>query len=119
MIDDPNLLAVAKRVVWFKPPEETLRDTTLFLNHAMTYGGVRDVLTVREHFDDEALRHALREAYPGVFDPHSWAYWHTVLGVTPVPELPTRKIPGTHGLKPIHWPFRRDAGPGSGSDRET
>ena len=69
MTHDSDLLAVAKRVVWFESPEETLRDTTLFLNHVMTHGGVRDVLTVREHFDDQALRHALREACPGVFDP--------------------------------------------------
>ena len=106
MTHDSDLLTVAKRVVWFESPEETLRDTTLFLNHVMTHGGVRDVLTVREHFDDQALRHALREACPGVFDPRSWAYWHTVLGMTPVPELPTRKIPGTRGMKPIPWPFR-------------
>lgn len=29
----PELLRVAKRMVWFKPPEETLRDPVLFLNH--------------------------------------------------------------------------------------
>ena len=104
---DAELLAVARRVVWFKPPEETLRDTTWFLNHAMTHGGVRDVLAVRQHFDDEALRHALRHAHPGVFDPRSWAYWHTVLGMTPVPALPTRNIPGTSGMTPVRWPFRR------------
>ena len=118
MTHDPDLLAVAKRVVWFQPPEETLGDTTLFLNHVMTYGTVPDVLTVREHFDDQALRDALRDAYPGVFDARSWAYWHTVLGMTPVPELPIRKIPGTEGMKPVPWPFRRRDDADSGTEEE-
>lgn len=40
MTDPPRteLLRVAKRVVWFKPPEETLRDPVFFLNHVMTVG---------------------------------------------------------------------------------
>ena len=32
----PELLRVAKRMVWCKPPEETLADPVLFLSYAMT-----------------------------------------------------------------------------------
>jgi hypothetical protein len=32
----PDLERVAKRVVWFKTPVETLKDVNLFLAHLMT-----------------------------------------------------------------------------------
>lgn len=89
----PDLLRVAERMVWFKPPEETLAEPFLFLSHAMTYGTVDDLRVVRAHFTDDDLRQALRAAAPGVFDARSWAYWHAVLGVHPAPPLPTRSLP--------------------------
>jgi hypothetical protein len=33
----PELLAVAERVVWFKPPAEALADPIHFLAYVMTY----------------------------------------------------------------------------------
>lgn len=39
----PGLLAVAERVVWFKPPAEALADPVHFLAHVMTYGTVEDL----------------------------------------------------------------------------
>lgn len=87
---DPDLLEVARRVVWFKPPLETLRNQVFFLNHAMTYGDVEDVAVVRRCYDDEILRDALRNAHAGIFDPRSWSYWHTILGMQPVPPMPVR-----------------------------
>lgn len=89
----PDLLRVAKRMVWFKEPEETLRDPVFFLCHVMTYGTVADVATTREHFSDNHLREALRLAHPGILDARSWTYWHVVLDVQPVPPLPTRRLP--------------------------
>ena len=103
-----ELEAVARRVVWFKPPEETLGDTVFFLNYAMTFADAQDIVTVRRYFDDDTLRDALRRALPGVFDARSWAYWHAVLHGTPPPPLPTRQIPGTEGMVPVRWPFRRE-----------
>lgn len=89
-----DLLRVAKRMVWFKPPAEALADPVLFLTHTMTYGTVDDLQVVRAHFTDDQLRQALRAGLPGVFDARSWAYWHAVLAVRPVPPLPTRRLPG-------------------------
>ncbi|MCY4076216.1 MAG: hypothetical protein OXH04_12400 [Acidobacteria bacterium] len=88
-----DLLGVAKRMVWFKAPEETLSDPVLFLSHTMTYGTVEDLRVVRAHFADDQLRQALRTGLPGIFDPRSWAYWHAVLAIRPVPPLPTRRLP--------------------------
>ena len=53
-----------------------------------------DLRVVRAHFTDDQLRQALRAGLPGVFDARSWAYWHAVLGVDPVPPLPARRLPG-------------------------
>ena len=89
-----ELLRVAKRMVWFKPPEETLADPVLFLSHAMTYGTVDDLRVLRTRFTDDQLRQVLRAGLPGVFDARSWAYWHAVLNVRPVPPLPTRRLQG-------------------------
>ena len=102
-----DLLEVARRVVWFKPPHEALRNRVLFLNHAMTYGDVQDVLAVRRSLDDEALRDALRKAHPGIFAPRSWACRHTVLGMVPVPPMPVRRHSPRQGE-------RRVAGPAPG-----
>ena len=88
----PDLHRVARRVVWFKPPEETLRDPVLFLNHAMTWGTIEDLRIVRTHFTDDELREALRRAHPGILDARSWSYWHLVLGLEPAPPLPVRRL---------------------------
>jgi hypothetical protein len=50
MLPSPELVRVAKRMVWFKPPEETLEDTAFFLAHVMTYGTVEDVVTAKKYY---------------------------------------------------------------------
>ena len=70
-----ELLRVAKRMVWFKPPEETLADPVLFLSHVMTHGTVEDLQVMRGHFTDEQLWQVQRAGLPGVFDAQSKAYW--------------------------------------------
>lgn len=97
----PELLRVARRVVWFQPPEATLRDPVLFLNHAMTYGTIEELRTIRSHFGDHELRAALRNAHPGIFNGRSWSYWHLMLDLGPPPPLPRRRIPGTEGMQSL------------------
>ena len=93
MRHDAELRAVAKRVVWFKPSDQTLRDDVFFLNHVMVWGDVRDTQCIRRRYSDDQLRHALVHAHPGVFDARSWHYWHIVLGIRPIPPLPRRRLP--------------------------
>jgi hypothetical protein len=47
-----DLQRTAKRVVWFKPPEETLNETKLFLAHVMTYGTLEDIVTAMKCYSD-------------------------------------------------------------------
>ena len=49
---NPDLQAVAKRVVWFKPPDKTLNDVRLFLAHVMTYGTLSDIITTLHYFSE-------------------------------------------------------------------
>ena len=104
--DDPALIAAARQVVWWMPPEESLRDEILFLNQAMQFGTLEVVQAIRKHFDDETLRNALRNARAGIFDRRSWAYWHLVLGMGDAPPLPVRYIPGVDPSE-----LKRECGP--------
>jgi len=88
-----SLLDVAARVVWFSQPQETLKDPCFFLNHVMVHGRITDIVETRRYFDDDALRHALKHAHPGIWDQRSWSYWHTVLDMLPIPSMPVR-FPG-------------------------
>jgi hypothetical protein len=92
----PNLLAVAERVVWFKPPSEALADAVHFLAHVMTYGTVEDLRALEGVVGADEFWEALDHAPPGVFDACSWAYWNLKCGRTPAPPLPVRR-----GLEPI------------------
>ncbi|HBH28324.1 MAG: hypothetical protein N839_0005300 [Desulfofustis sp. PB-SRB1] len=87
----PELLRIASRVVWFKEPEETLREPIHFLAHVMTYGSLEDLKEIDDIVGMEDYRETLDHAPPGVFDPRSWAYWNLICGRTPCPPLPLRK----------------------------
>ena len=89
----PELLTVAERVVWFKPPRETLADPVHFLAHVMTYGTLEDLHALDGIVDLNDFREVLEHAPPGIFDARSWAYWNLKCGRMPAPPLPEREIP--------------------------
>jgi hypothetical protein len=91
-----ELLAVAERVVWFKPPAEALADPVHFLAHVMTYGTVEDLRALNGVAGPNEFRETLDNAPPGVFDARSWAYWNLKCGREPAPPLPVRR-----GLEPV------------------
>ena len=88
----PELLRVARRVVWFKSPEAALADPIHFLAHIMTYGTADDLAAVSSVIGHDDLCEVLDNAPPGVFDPRSWAYWNLICGRRPPPPLPTRNF---------------------------
>ena len=97
--ETPELLTVAERVVWFKPPRETLTDPVHFLAHVMTYGTVEDLRALDGVIGPNEFREALENAPPGVFDGRSWSYWNLKYGRSPAPPLPVRR-----GLQPVQPP---------------
>jgi hypothetical protein len=92
----PELLEVARRVVWFDEPERALADPVRFLAHVMVFGTVEDLRALHGIACKDAYREVLENAPPGIFDARSWAYWNLVCGRRPAPPLPVRA-----GLQPI------------------
>jgi hypothetical protein len=86
----PELLNVARRVVWFKDPDKALADPLHFLAHVMTYGTAEDLKALKGIVGKEDFREVLDKAPPGIFDARSWAYWNLKCGRQPAPPLPTR-----------------------------
>ena len=84
---------MARKYVWWQPPEETLADRKLFLAQLMTLGTVEDVRWMLAAASGDELRAVLRDPPVGVFNPRSWSFWHLRLGLNPVPVLPVRRLP--------------------------
>jgi hypothetical protein len=91
----PELLRVARRVMWFEEPERALADPLQFLVHVMVFGGVEDFKALREIVSKDDYRDVLEHAPPSVFDVPSWAYWNLVCDRQPTPPLPIRILPPT------------------------
>jgi hypothetical protein len=87
-----DLIRVAKRVVWLKPPEETLKDPVFFLTNVMARAKTADIAVVQRYFTEEEFRRALENAPPGVFGPKGWAKWNAKFGRVAVPPLPKRSF---------------------------
>ena len=88
-----DLQTVAKRVVWFKEPEDAIKDVKLFLAHVMTYGTLTDIATTLRYFSEDDFKSVLVDPPPGVFDRRSWTYWNVRYQREPVPDLPKRQLP--------------------------
>jgi hypothetical protein len=86
----PELLRVARRVVWFEEPTQALADPVQYLAHVMVFGTIEDLAALRGIVGKNEY------APPGVFDARSWAYWYLICGRRPAPPLPVRA-----GLQPI------------------
>lgn len=43
----PEMLHIARRMVWFQKPEEALKHPYTFMAHVMTYGTVEDIIVVK------------------------------------------------------------------------
>ena len=87
-----DLRNVAKRVVWFKVPEDALKDVKLFLAHVMTYGTLNDIAITLRYFSEGDFEAVLNDPPPGVFDWRSWTYWNVRYHREPIPDLPRRKL---------------------------
>ena len=84
---------MARKYVWWQPPDRALADRRFFLAQVMTLGSVADVRWLLSLVPEEDLRGVLRDPPAGVFNGRSWRFWHLWLGCVPVPELPVRPVP--------------------------
>ena len=88
----PALLRAAKRIVWFKPPEEALDSPIELLAYAMKGATDEDMAMLLGHVGIGGLREAIDNAPPGIIDPRSWSYWNAKIGRYPAPPAPQRTL---------------------------
>jgi hypothetical protein len=93
----PELLRVARRVIWFEEPDRALADPLQFLAHVMVFGTVEDLKALHGIAGKEEYREVLERAPPGIFDARSWSYWNLVCDRQPTPPLPVRA--GLHTMR--------------------
>ena len=97
MANEEQLKTIATKLIWWQPPEVSLRNLPRFVAQVMTLGNWDEVKTVSASLGWEAFKEALAKAQPGDFDRKSWALWHHAFG-QPVPELPKRAFLKEFGL---------------------
>lgn len=90
--NSPDLLDVARNVVWFEEPEKVLSDPVRFMAYFMTYGTPEDLAVVSRYVDEDGFREAIQKAPPGIIDERSWAYWNLRAGRVPPPPMPHRRL---------------------------
>ena len=88
----PELLRAAKRIVWFKRPEEALDNPVELMAYAMKHSTDEDMALLLEHIGESGLREAIDNAPAGIIGPRSWAYWNAKIGRYPTPPLPQRDL---------------------------
>jgi hypothetical protein len=89
----PDVLAAARRIIWFKPPEQALKSPIELMTYAMRYATPEDMRLLIKHVGKAGLTETIDAKLPGIVDARSWAYWNLKIGRTP-PPLPKRHIPG-------------------------
>lgn len=88
---DDELKAIARSLIWWKPPEEVSPD--YLIRRVMNVGTWTMVKTIERMQGETAMRRALETAEPGEFSERAWNFWHLRFGVHPIPPLPRREIP--------------------------
>ena len=98
MSDEPSfpnnavMRSIARRIIWFEPPEIALSDPVRFIAYACACADHEDTKVIRSHMSDDAFRHALDHAPPGIIDGRSWSYWNLMLDRYPAPPMPARRL---------------------------
>ena len=90
---DKRATAMARKYVWWQPPEVTLKDRRLLLAQMMNLGTVADLRWLLSRVPTSELRGVLRDPPTGIFNGRSWNFWHLRFGSMPAPKLPARRLP--------------------------
>ena len=88
--ETPAFWRAAKRIIWFKPPEEALAHPVELMAYAMKHATDEDMALLLAHVGQEGLAEAIDHAPAGIVDARSWAYWNARIGRFPTPPMPRR-----------------------------
>jgi len=87
-----ELQALARRIIGFEEPEQSLADVPRFLAYALRYAQPADMAAIRAELGDDYILQTLDRIPPGIVDARSWAYWNSKLGRWPAPPAPRRQL---------------------------
>jgi hypothetical protein len=90
--ETPEFLAAAKRIVWFKSPEEALAAPIELMAFAMKASLDEDMALLLQHIGTAGLIEAIDHAPAGIIDARSWCYWNARIGRIPAPAMPWRSL---------------------------
>jgi len=94
-----DLQIVAKRVGWFKKPEDPLQDTKVSLAHVMTYGTLSDITTTLQYFCECDFEPVLDDPIPRNFLIVVPGHTGTcVIVASPCPPYPSGTLPFSYYL---------------------
>lgn len=94
-IDRDTLMRLAAKYIWWKAPEEAVRQPERVVAQVMDIGDYDDVQLLAVQAGDDYLRKVLAHAEIGQYSGRSWSYWHYRLGLAApgqVPEQPRKRI---------------------------
>lgn len=94
-INPEQLIAYAKKYIWWKTPDEAVKQPERVLSQVMDIGDYDDVQSMVALVGEDNLKEVLAHAQAGWFNIRSWHYWHYRLKLSTlgtVPELPTRRF---------------------------
>ena len=92
---DSRLSHLAKRYVWWLPPEEALEYPQRVIASVMDMGTFEDIHELVSLVGEESLRQTLKDAEAGQFRPRSWSYWQYILNGladNTLPPMPVRRV---------------------------
>lgn len=89
-IDRDTLQRLAAKYIWWKVPDEAVRQPERVVAQVMNIGDYDDVQMLIAQVGDEYLREVLAHAEIGQFSGRSWFYWHYRLGLAAPGQVPAQ-----------------------------
>lgn len=83
-----DLTYFARKYIWWQTPGGANTTPHRIISQVMNLGTFEDARSLLHEVGEAEFKKALRDARPGEFSERSWHYWHLVLGVTQLNEIP-------------------------------
>lgn len=94
-INPEQLKTYAKKYIWWKSPDEAVRQPERVISQVMNIGDYEDVQSMEALVGEDTLKAVIAGAQAGWFNIRSWHYWHYRLGLSHIdniPNLPSRNF---------------------------
>lgn len=88
------LLKWAKKYIWWKKPEEAIKDYNKIILKVLDIGTYEDTQILLENIDKNTLIKIIQNSEIGSMRKKSWNYWHTILNIyddKDIPPMPSRR----------------------------